>query len=129
MDRKKYLREYQRVWVKRRRMEWIEANGPCVKCGSTVDLEMDHIDPATKEHHAIWSWAKERREAELAKCQVLCGRCHEDKHSAPHGTATMYDKGCKCDLCRAANTEKVRKYRQRYPTRRLIGLRQLPPKE
>jgi hypothetical protein len=40
---------------------------------------MDHVDPATKEHHSIWSWRKDRREIELAKCQVLCFECHKQK--------------------------------------------------
>jgi len=26
--------------------------------------------------HRVWSWARERREAELAKCVVRCVACH-----------------------------------------------------
>ena len=104
-------REYQRQWVADRRREWIEANGPCVKCGSTENLEVDHIDPVQKSAPVatIWSWTEARRLAELAKCQVLCRSCHDEKstedgypRTAVHGTRRRYDRGCRCDLCREA---------------------------
>jgi hypothetical protein len=71
-------REFNRKWVAARRAAWF-AGKQCVKCGSTESLELDHIDPATKVSHSIWSWTAERREAELAKCQVLCRKCHQEK--------------------------------------------------
>jgi hypothetical protein len=39
-------------------------------------LEFDHIDPSNKTHHAIWSWSKPRREAEMDKCELRCCGCH-----------------------------------------------------
>lgn len=70
-------RDYQRRWLKRRRQEFIKSQGGiCRACGRTDRLEIDHIDPATKLSHRVFSWATDRREAELAKCQVLCKRCH-----------------------------------------------------
>ena len=76
-------REYQRNWMARRRSSWLEANGPCVKCGSWDNLEVDHVDPSAKTMHssAIWSRAKSVQEKELAKCQVLCYSCHKRKSS------------------------------------------------
>lgn len=78
IDRAKQ-RAYQTTALKRRRREWIAANGPCQHCGSTERLEVDHIDPETRVTHAVWSWSKLRRDAELAKCQVLCHDCHVKK--------------------------------------------------
>ena len=72
-------REYQRLWMARRRSEWMEANGPCVDCGSSEALEVDHSDQTTKVEHKVWSWSKVRREAELAKCVVRCYDCHMAK--------------------------------------------------
>ena len=73
----------------RRRAEWMTAHGPCVDCGSWDDLQVDHVDASTKVTHRVWSWAKDRREAELAKCAVRCVRCHDAKTVAcredPHG--------------------------------------------
>lgn len=73
-------REYQRQWIARRRADFFNGKS-CVKCGATEQLELDHVDPRTKIHHAIWSWSKERRDAEILKCQVLCNDCHKKKSS------------------------------------------------
>lgn len=67
-----------------RRAAWIAENGPCQGCGSDQDLEVDHIDPATKAVEAwkIWQHTEAKRVAELAKCQVLCNPCHILKSTA-----------------------------------------------
>lgn len=99
-------REYQNAWKKRRRQDWIDANGPCGHCGASNDLEVDHIDPSQKVNHNIWSWSAKRRDAELAKCQVLCRGCNLGKSIVlgavfwKHGTYTAYAyHGCRCALC------------------------------
>lgn len=109
-------RAYQRVALHKVRKDWFEANGPCVKCGSWDSLELDHIDPATKTAHRIWSWKPSERERELAKCQVLCAKCHKAKtiaeHTKPlvHGTANGYKgKACRCAECRAWNAARMRR--------------------
>jgi hypothetical protein len=74
-------RKYQREWSRKRREDWVKANGPCQTCGSNKRLEIDHIDYNIKSVHVsrIWSYTKSKREAELAKCQVLCHSCHKKK--------------------------------------------------
>lgn len=114
-------RQYQAKWRQRRRDEWLREHGPCVNCGSSEHLEVDHIVGADKVDHRLWSWTQARREAELAKCQVLCRRCHLAKSCATgvwgrpeHGTASMYDRGkCRCEPCRAAKMVAKRLYWQR----------------
>jgi hypothetical protein len=69
---------YVREWEGRRRAAWF-AGKVCELCGSADDLELDHRDSATKVSHRIWTWATERREAELAKCRPLCRACHGAK--------------------------------------------------
>lgn len=71
--------DHQNRWLKRRRENWICHKGPCSMCGSSDNLEVDHIDPLTKISHRIWSWSEERRLQELKKCQVLCRSCHLEK--------------------------------------------------
>lgn len=95
--------------------------------GATENLQADHIDPAQKSarikavSHNVWSWAKEKRDAELSKCQVLCEPCHQEKTAAwyaarrQHGTVAMY-RYCKCPKCCAANTAQRREQRRRGPT-------------
>lgn len=101
-------REYQRLWMKKRREDFF--NGKCcVQCGSIESLELDHIDPKLKISHNIWSWAEQRRQEEIAKCQVLCKSCHQKKTSlmrpAKHATDNMYGKyKCRCDDCRRARS-------------------------
>lgn len=99
--------KYQREWAQKRRQAWISNNGPCQQCGSSDLLEVDHIDPTTKDPKlksgtGIWSWSQERRDTELIKCQVLCHDCHLKKSSSErvknHGP-TLYNNGCRCDIC------------------------------
>lgn len=73
-------RRYQRERAAATRASWF-ADKTCVRCGSADDLQLDHIDPALKVSHNVWSWSRMRRELELAKCQVLC-RPHHDEKSA-----------------------------------------------
>ena len=71
---------YSATWVAKRRAVFFKGK-QCVQCGSKDRLELDHINPADKLHHRIWSWTEERRKAEIAKCQVLCHDCHKGKTS------------------------------------------------
>lgn len=115
-------REYQRKWLAKRRASFFSGKS-CVKCGSTENLELDHIDPAAKvrrSDHLIWSWSEPRRLAEIEKCQVLCSDCHLIKTieyiSRPirHGTTSGYEHyGCKCKLCLGAAAEYKRQWRAR----------------
>lgn len=68
-----------RLWIAQRRADWF-AGKSCLRCGT--DLQLDHIDSEQKVDHRIWSWSAERREVELAKCQVLCEPCHKWKTEA-----------------------------------------------
>jgi len=94
------MRAYQLAWIKRRRAEWIEEHGPCARCGSREDMEVDHVDRATKllPPAKVWSLTKVKRDVELAKCQVLCGPCHRAKTISelrripPHGTKARYSR-------------------------------------
>jgi 5-methylcytosine-specific restriction endonuclease McrA len=108
-------REYNRLWVAKRRADWLAENGPCKNCGSWESLEVDHIDRTQKISHSVWSWSEARRLAELAKCQVLCHDCHLEKgreagdlgagprvRTTRHGSQRMYTfQKCRCDECRA----------------------------
>lgn len=115
-------RDYQLAWLKRRRDSWISENGPCAHCGSSEDLEVDHIDKATKslQPTSVWSLTATKREIELAKCQVLCRTCHkiksddEQRYAPPHGTRGRYMRyGCRCVDCRNAASVYRQRQRQR----------------
>jgi hypothetical protein len=97
------------------RRQYLTQNGPCRHCGGADRLEVHHKDPALKISHRIWSWRKERREAELSKCEVLCSTCHDVAHRPPivHGTVKGYDRKCRCALCRAAQVGRVYAWRRK----------------
>lgn len=116
-------KDYAAKWVADRKKEWFK-DKICVWCGNNKQLELDHIDPATKIAHSIWSWSLQRREKELVKCQVLCRSCHKIKTAQQrtrpliHGTRRCYNNGCRCDLCRESRNKTRRK---RYKFLRLAG--------
>lgn len=106
--------------VRQRRIDWFKENGPCRKCGSWENLELDHIDPETKTTHNIWSWSEPKRLAELAKCQALCNPCHKEKTKlyvqelftfTVCGTHSKYASGCRCDDCKIAQRIYNQKWR------------------
>lgn len=90
--------------MKARREAWLSENGPCVQCSSWLELQVHHRDKATKVSHNVWSWRQERRIEELAKCDVLCKKCHTELHALErrkeHGSKG-YRRGCRCPICRA----------------------------
>ena len=111
-------RAYQRAYNARRRAEWFEGK-KCALCSSVDDLELHHPDRQQKVSHRLWSWTFTRREAELAKCIVLCRSCHKAASAAQrarttrHGTYAEYVHGCRCDPCKAARREYQRALRVR----------------
>lgn len=118
-------REYLRKWIAARRKTFF-CGKKCANCNSKENLELDHKDPKTKVDHKVWSWSETRRLAELAKCQVLCRKCHRAKTEAdaylkpPHGTVARYVSHrwkCNCQLCRNAYAAARRVYRKtgKYP--------------
>jgi 5-methylcytosine-specific restriction endonuclease McrA len=71
-------RKRQREWKAARRAKWF-ADKSCLVCGTTENLQLDHINPEDKIDHRIWSWKWERISAEVDKCQVLCETHHIEK--------------------------------------------------
>jgi hypothetical protein len=118
-------REYNKKWIAARRKAFFE-DKVCIQCGTSEELELDHIDPAFKIDHRIWSWSQERRQAEIAKCQILCHKCHLVKSLAndipayingfKHGTPSMYQvHKCRCDLCCKWQSDRMKRYRSAKP--------------
>lgn len=109
--------EYQRNWIRKRRNEYFQGK-VCIRCGSLDDLQLDHINPALKISHRIWSWSRDRQKLELDKCQVLCRKCHDNKtwkedYFPDHGTTARYETHkCKCVVCKKWKSDKNRRYRE-----------------
>lgn len=121
-------RQYIREYSKRRYEERIQAaltylGGKCIKCGSTTNLEFDHIDRSTKIK-SVTSLTRHKEEVfwtEVKKCQLLCSNCHDQKSyledprppaRGSHGTLSSYQY-CRCEECRAAFNKYKRELRKR----------------
>ena len=96
--------------------------GMCVFCGSTENLEIDHIDPTTKLFtlgSKLASVSETKYLIEIVKCQLLCHVCHMSKSISEagkqrkaHGRYTMYRQGCRCDECKKANNDYQREWKR-----------------
>jgi 5-methylcytosine-specific restriction endonuclease McrA len=123
-----YMREYMRKRIADRRARAIiQLGGKCVRCGSTENLEFDHIiagsyDPKSRSGKGtMWTFSEKRFQAELKKCQLLCKDCHWEKTlddtgktsaKGTHGTLSAY-RYCgppKCEECKMIKREYMQNY-------------------
>lgn len=117
---KEQQREYQRLWMVRRRQKYL-AGRECELCGSSESLHVDHIEPSFKVSRRIWSWSEDRILEELSKCQILCASCHIQKTMiennlapSPHGSITRYRQhSCRCRICVDSEVGRVNDRRRR----------------
>lgn len=116
-----YMRTYIKARRKVRRARLIELlGGRCVRCGSTDELEFDHIDPETKVFAvgSDMSRAWDKLVEEALKCQLLCRECLvakgiEDRPEPAHSYYRYWYYGCRCATCKAANARKSARQRER----------------
>ena len=116
-----YMRTYIKARRKVRRARLIELlGGRCVRCGSTDELEFDHIDSETKVFAvgSDMSRAWDKLVEEALKCQLLCRECHvakgiEDRPEPAHSYYRYWYYGCRCATCKAANARKSARQRER----------------
>jgi hypothetical protein len=102
----------------RARGHFWQANAP--RCGSTDELEFDHIDPETKVFAvgSDMSRAWDKLVEEALKCQLPCRECHvakgiEDRPEPAHSYYRYWYYGCRCATCKAANARKSARQRER----------------
>ena len=111
---------------KRRQLILDYLGGDCAQCGSTEDLETDHIDPSTKCFSINKRMSLKNNKDEIDKCQLLCNTCHTAKTSAErtgftHGSAYGWQKArCACIEC---ESRKRSDYDKKNAKRRLIHTR------
>lgn len=114
MSSKEYNREYHlKRYHKLKAEAIIKLGSKCCKCNSTSDLQIDHIDPKTKNFpiSKLWGISKDKFWEEISKCQLLCHKCHIQKtftngdggkFFVKCGTYSGYRYGCRCILCKEA---------------------------
>lgn len=113
-----YTPEQNREYLRQRYREQMDGfidrlGGQCVVCGTTEDLQIDHVDRRKKSFNVARLWARKdlpKVYRELKKCQLLCKPHHEEKTAREqsedrtgtftHGTLYGWQKAkCKCPEC------------------------------
>ena len=129
MKKRKVKTEYLKKYMLERyhkRMEHFHTllGNKCCICGSTENLDIDHIDPKSKQFTIAAKAASAPMAIlleELSKCQLLCRMCHNAKTlenkglksaKGTHGTLSAY-RYCHCDLCRKAVADYTKERRNR----------------
>lgn len=82
MKDREYHREYSKRYYHSRRNEMIQKlGGSCAICGSTENLQFDHVDASMKSFNIakMLNHSKNDVDFELSKCQLLCKSCHLEK--------------------------------------------------
>ena len=93
-------------WVERRKVR----TGICSECGAQPE-PMGRRRVGTEFANVSGEYRRD-----LADYVELCVPCHrrQDGNGLIHGTSTGYGHyGCRCDLCRQAQTERAREYKRR----------------
>ena len=84
---KEKRRQYTRERRQNRRKILIEhLGGKCKGCGTTENLQFDHLDRTQKSFTIAkcLDYSMEKLIAEVDKCQLLCYNCHEVKSLINH---------------------------------------------
>ena len=104
-------------YQKRKAMFVARLGGVCVECGTTEDLEIDHIDPSTKSFEILkcYDHKLDKVLSEVDKCQLLCKTHHKIKSdreaSFEHGAGLTGKRFCYCDLCKPLKRARMKTWR------------------
>tara|TARA_B100001250_G_scaffold27820_1_gene22890 strand:+ start:216 stop:1094 length:879 start_codon:yes stop_codon:yes gene_type:complete len=87
------LNEYNKEWTRNRKNLIKEKmGGKCVICGATENLQFDHINPLEKSYNISTNFFRQDVDEELAKCQLLCSRCHLEKTKNDWSSGVLTEK-------------------------------------
>jgi 5-methylcytosine-specific restriction endonuclease McrA len=65
----------------------------CCECGTTNDLEIDHINPGLKkDRKSLYACSWERIKDEMDNLQLLCNECHHKKSQLQKNASWFYFK-------------------------------------
>ena len=90
--------------------------GKCVNCGVDNNLEFDHIEPSKKSFNISLknSYKLSFLLKEIEKCQLLCTKCHKEKHMGKHGTISRYrHQHCRCQQCKDVWNKKCKEWKNK----------------
>jgi hypothetical protein len=111
------------IRARRRKILIAALDGVCARpgCGSTEDLEFDHIDRSTKSFTISDGLDRPWIELidEIMKCQLLCRPHHTEKsieygdiRTVDHGAGKSGKRNCSCAACKVRKREYMRTFMQ-----------------
>lgn len=94
--------------------------GSCVNCGTTDNIEFDHVFREEMQFRigTALLMRLDKLLKELQKCQLLCHKCHVQKTNTEytrkktvvHGSPSTYsNNACRCQHCRKSWSEYMKK--------------------
>lgn len=116
-------RNYMNEQNDRRRTAAIQSlGGACVICGTTNNLDFDHVDPTTKLFTISSGLSRTESVfwAEVAKCQLLCRPHHVEKSSSEISEAQLGNKNANFKL-RDLDIKYIRELSRLGHSQRAIG--------
>ena len=87
--------------------------GCCVYCGSTKQLQMHHKVAADKSFNISREFDRPWKELllEVKKCELVCIKCHKEKHAPHHGLGMYSNQKCRCLICKTVWNLKTKEYK------------------
>lgn len=123
MSKEEY-NQYHKEYNKKRYDERIALaikilGGKCKFCGINENLHIDHIIPSDKEYNIDYATrlSMEKFLLEIAKCQLLCQKCHSFKTNLQNGIPLEHGKGltgkksCYCELCKPLKDAYIKEWK------------------
>ena len=87
-NNKDRLNDQSKQNYQQRKQHLIEhLGGLCQSCGTTENLEFDHINPGTKEEESIATMSTKKAMERVDKFQLLCHDCHQVRSDAQKAAA------------------------------------------
>ena len=92
-NNKEEIMEYTKEYARNRKNLLKEKmGGKCVQCGATEHLQFDHINPSEKLYNISNNFFRQDIDEEIAKCQLLCSRCHLEKTKNDWSSGVLMEK-------------------------------------
>jgi hypothetical protein len=92
-SKKKHLQQIANEYNKNRKQKLLNEFGSCCNaCGSTENLQFDHLDKHDKEGNVstiLYTKGFDEAVKEAKKCQLLCNKCHILKTTIHHDNQSL----------------------------------------
>lgn len=124
MSDNEYMKNYMKArWLSRRARYIAQLGGKCVDCGTSDNLQFDHIDPNTKSFtiSTQTSRSEEAMQKELKLCVLRCSDCHIIKNKVDGSAFKNKVKGEKINTAKLTEDQALYILTSMEPTKELAA--------